>query len=542
MYGYSQDDLSDPAKNIDAGAQHLAKMLRQNNGDTTRGLQAYHSGQGNVDKHYGGIESLGKRGLAYADNVIAKAPLTEAVVSAKRQATPSAAIPLAAIQAQAPNFMQEEGAESFGPAPAEKSLGIVGQATPEDKLAMALQNPDLSQGDIQAALDHFAPTESPAPPNLSMADIQASLSHFAPDVGTSPHYLPDEQVDALISIAGSEEGQPDPQAQGRSKEQTDGTGSVKAGITSLAANLADETIDAATHAQPVEGGIVALANNLTQSDIDQSLALFDQPPSPPNDTTLAQRESMAYWKNRLQGKNNWKQTPDEINLAEIRKQRTDYDPRAEEAAALGLSLPAGMRQSDIAATADTAAATGGEGIMSPEFQKLLDREQPDVPDIADLIKEQRKMAYANALIQLGAGVAGGSLSKGMSQAGTAMAAGNKSARDMEHENRLMKYMDVNKNFDRDLAIISRAGTIDIAKARMLMDEHLQTRRDKNMNRQLVQTLVREMMDTYSDDPETGRPFILQFVQEYLPEDEAAVWTKAMAGNQGVAGADLSKYD
>jgi len=76
------------------------------------------------------------------------------------------------------------------------------------------------------------------------------------------------------------------------------------------------------------------------------------------------------------------------------------------------------------------------------------REMPDL-SIADLIADQRRMTQANMLMQLGAGIAGGDLSKGLSAAGMAGMKGSQAEQALALKERLAKY---------------QAGREDIARA------------------------------------------------------------------------------
>jgi len=60
-------------------------------------------------------------------------------------------------------------------------------------------------------------------------------------------------------------------------------------------------------------------------------------------------------------------------------------------------------------------------------------------DLSDLIAESKKDTMNNALMQLGAGIAGGDLSKGISAAGMAASKGQQRSKDMAIQERLMSY-------------------------------------------------------------------------------------------------------
>lgn len=70
-------------------------------------------------------------------------------------------------------------------------------------------------------------------------------------------------------------------------------------------------------------------------------------------------------------------------------------------------------------------------------------------DFADLIAESKKMSQANALMQLGAGIAGGDLSKGLSAAGTAATRGAQDARKLAMTQRLAEYNAGRQDLDRE---------------------------------------------------------------------------------------------
>jgi len=77
----------------------------------------------------------------------------------------------------------------------------------------------------------------------------------------------------------------------------------------------------------------------------------------------------------------------------------------------------------------------------------LERNPP--PDFSDLIAESKKAGMANALMQLGAGIAGGDLSKGISAAGVAATKGQQAAKDMAIKQRLATYAAGREDAARD---------------------------------------------------------------------------------------------
>ena len=78
-------------------------------------------------------------------------------------------------------------------------------------------------------------------------------------------------------------------------------------------------------------------------------------------------------------------------------------------------------------------------VTSPEF------------DISDILENSRRMNQANILMQLGAGIAAGDVSKGLSAAGAAAASGAKEIRDLDMRSRLAKYQAGREDQKRETA-------------------------------------------------------------------------------------------
>jgi hypothetical protein len=91
------------------------------------------------------------------------------------------------------------------------------------------------------------------------------------------------------------------------------------------------------------------------------------------------------------------------------------------------------------------------------------------PDLSDLIAQQRKDSYSNALVQLGASIAAGDLSGGLSKAGNVMSLGNKGARDLETQQRMLQYGADKADVDRKVAVYGKAAVIEASLVRSLSD-------------------------------------------------------------------------
>ena len=145
---------------------------------------------------------------------------------------------------------------------------------------------------------------------------------------------------------------------------------------------------------------------------------------------------------------------------------------------------------------------------------------PDMPalDFSDLIAEGKQQALANAMIQLGAGVASGDVAKGLSAAGTAAMKGTADARALDMRRRLAEY---------------QAGREDIRRGeeaeRFERQMGLQERKVDIGEEQFRQTLAQASEKLNADIAKAGRvskgqllTFVADIVQEslrnYVPKE------------------------
>jgi hypothetical protein len=88
--------------------------------------------------------------------------------------------------------------------------------------------------------------------------------------------------------------------------------------------------------------------------------------------------------------------------------------------------------------------------------KNKETQQSPALDLSDLIADSKRMAKANTLMQLGAGIAAGDTAKALSAAGTAAAKGMEDARTLDMRKRLAEYQagreDIRRGEQRDLDI------------------------------------------------------------------------------------------
>lgn len=134
-------------------------------------------------------------------------------------------------------------------------------------------------------------------------------------------------------------------------------------------------------------------------------------------------------------------------------QEVTVDAKARESSpemkALLEAAKANTEDASSPATDDKSGAKNKQGTSPRQRQALppppsgVDAPPPpdgvDALDFSDLVADAKKAGMANALIQLGAGIAGGDLSKGISAAGIAATKGQQAAKDLAIKQRLATY-------------------------------------------------------------------------------------------------------
>jgi hypothetical protein len=181
---------------------------------------------------------------------------------------------------------------------------------------------------------------------------------------------------------------------------------------------------------------------------------------------------------------------------------------------------------DSALLAERAVDTKGESTPETKLTDAVtelprnDRSTAEMPalDFSDLISESKQQALANAMIQLGAGVASGDVAKGLSAAGTAAMKGTADARALDMRRRLAEY---------------QAGREDIRRGeeaeRFGRQMDLQERKVDISESQFKQTLDQASDKLDADIAKAGRvskgqllTFVADIVQEslrnYVPKE------------------------
>ena len=131
--------------------------------------------------------------------------------------------------------------------------------------------------------------------------------------------------------------------------------------------------------------------------------------------------------------------------------------------------------------------------------------------LEDLISDSRRMAQANALMQLGAGIAGGDLSKGISAAGVAASKGMQDARTLEMRKRLAEYQAGRQDLAREEKARQFEKTFGLSERRVdaLIEQNAST-----TQRERLRTLV----SLYENElDETKRSGLQRQIQQLLAE-------------------------
>jgi hypothetical protein len=137
--------------------------------------------------------------------------------------------------------------------------------------------------------------------------------------------------------------------------------------------------------------------------------------------------------------------------------------------------------------------TGTDPSAAAMLKAMYGMESDPVPDMADLMAEQRKDAYSNALVQLGAGIAGDDLAGGLSRAGTVAFQGRQDARDLDLKARMAQYTADRGDIDRDIEILGKAGLIEAQQFRNEMDRRIQAGRNENETMRFVKSFVADAL-------------------------------------------------
>lgn len=168
------------------------------------------------------------------------------------------------------------------------------------------------------------------------------------------------------------------------------------------------------------------------------------------------------------------------------------------------------------ATSFAKQAAGEEGKGIANLLKIAEAETDKVPDVKDLIQQQRKAAWSNALMQLGAGIAGGDMSEGLSNAAKAMSAGTAKSREMEMQSRLAQYAADRKDLDRGVDVYGKVGQLEALEARSRADQAIQDGRNDNEIMRSSMNYINLMMAGSFSRGEEREQEVLRLLRNLMP--------------------------
>jgi hypothetical protein len=156
-----------------------------------------------------------------------------------------------------------------------------------------------------------------------------------------------------------------------------------------------------------------------------------------------------------------------------------------------------------------------QGTSGRQAQGTPDKTEPSL-DFADLIAESKKAGMANALMQLGAGIAGGDLSKGISAAGIAATKGQQDAKAIAMRQRLAEYQAGREDIAREEKSLQFKKQMEILESRY--DNELAKAASVGRNElfRTVTALVETAMEGSSEfDPAKREAMVQAMMKKYL---------------------------
>jgi hypothetical protein len=162
----------------------------------------------------------------------------------------------------------------------------------------------------------------------------------------------------------------------------------------------------------------------------------------------------------------------------------------------------------------TEAAPPITGIVDLAADLYTDESDPKL-DLSDLIGDSRRMAQANALMQLGAGIAGGDLSKGISAAGAAATKGMQDARTLEMKKRLAEYQAGREDLSREEKSRQFYDQLEVIKTRYGNELEKSARIGRNELFRTASSLVEAAMGESMLTGEQRKAMVDRLMNEYL---------------------------
>ena len=205
-----------------------------------------------------------------------------------------------------------------------------------------------------------------------------------------------------------------------------------------------------------------------------------------------------------------------------------------------------MSKNTAAKTSANVQGAGKEVQGTSAVNKLLELlgKPKNVPKIDDLIQETKDEALSGALMSLGAGIASGNLSQGITEAGkTALDARGK-ARALEAEQRLAEAKAKDDVTDRDIGILGTmagleidrekiAADVDIASTALARELAKQTALDEREAQRSIAALAKSLLTTFKQTPgKDGKTTYSQYTVDEAVAAAAAALGMSVPANMG----------
>ena len=224
----------------------------------------------------------------------------------------------------------------------------------------------------------------------------------------------------------------------------------------------------------------------------------------------------------------------------------------------GLGSDTEQMSKDAAAKTSANVQGGGKEVQATSaVSKLMELlgKQKEVPNIDDLIQETKDEALSGALMSLGAGIASGNLSQGITAAGkTALDARGK-ARALEAEQRLAEAKAIDDVTARDIGILGTmagleidrekiSADIDIAATALTRELAKQTRLDEREAQRSIAALAKSLLSSGTMKQTPGKDGKIKYtpytVEEAVTAAAAALGMSVPANMEQIMGGGSGK--
>ena len=183
-------------------------------------------------------------------------------------------------------------------------------------------------------------------------------------------------------------------------------------------------------------------------------------------------------------------------------------------------------------------ATGDKSVQgaSPVQTQAKPKGEPKF-DISDILDESRRMTQANMLMQLGAGIAGGDLSKGLSAAGEAGIKGAQEQRALDIRKRLAEYQAGREDLAREEKASQFERTFGLSERELA--GKMEISKDVTA-REGLRGLLELYETAYGEEKEQLKARIMPLINRLLGEEQPADFGGMQTGQQDYSGFSIRR--